>query len=245
MLSFIRLGKLALDAARETLAYFRKRPAIPVGEQIVHPFEGVNLLAPIPRPGKILCVGEKCPPDGEAKSPEGDLTFFAKFPSTVIGPGEEIIKPGLAGRIAFGVELGIVIGKRVQAASEEQVSGAVFGYCILNDVTACDQRQPLLGKNFDTFCPVGPCIVTSDDLEEAEALKFEAAVNGQTVQSGMIPKDRMGRVIAELTRVITLEPGDIVGAGGPRSLQFLSAGDELLLEVEGIGRLLNRFTGQG
>lgn len=244
MLSFIRLGRLALEAARETLSFFAKRPALPVGEEILHSFEGVSLLAPIPRPGKILCVGSKCPGDQASLSGQCEeaVLFFAKFPSTVIGPGEQIIKPRLSEKLSYGLELGVVIGKRIQAASEEQAASGVFGYTILNDITACDQQQSLLGKNFDTFCPIGPCIVTPDEVPDPENLRFTVTVNGKEARTGSLEFGfTRSRVISELSRVVTLDPGDILGTGGPAPIDFLSPGDELLLQIEGIGQLLNRI----
>lgn len=255
MLSFIRLGKLAMEAARETILYFRKRPAVPVGAEIVYSFEAVKLLAPIPRPGKILCSGINYRGQQEESSeemPPSDPFFFSKVPSTVIGPGEAIIKPKLTEQLDFEVELAVVIGKRLKAVPEEQVMNGIFGYTILHDVSARDiqfrEKQLTLAKNFDTFCPLGPCIVTADELPDAGALKLRSMLNGQVMQEAttadwLFP---LPRLISFLSTIMTLEPGDVVSTGTPPGVGvfrkppvFMNPGDVAVLEIEGIGRLEN------
>jgi 2,4-didehydro-3-deoxy-L-rhamnonate hydrolase len=255
MLSFIRLGALALDAARDALAFIRKRPAVPVGEQLVYPFDAVKVLAPIPRPGKILCSGINYrghQQENPAAKMPAEPFFFAKLPSAVIGPGQPIVKPTLTAQLDYEVEFAVVIGKRMKRTPEPEVMGSVFGYTVLHDVSARDvqfkDNQITLGKNFDTFCPLGPCIVTADELTEPGSARLRTTLNGGVMQDGttadwVFP---LPRLLSFLSSVMTLEPGDIVSTGTPAGVGifrkppvFLNPGDIVAVEVEGIGRLEN------
>jgi 2,4-didehydro-3-deoxy-L-rhamnonate hydrolase len=255
MLSLIRLGSLGMEAARDTIAFIKKRPAVPVGEQLVYPFEAVKVLAPIPRPGKILCSGINYRGHKEenpgAKMPSEPF-FFCKLPTAVIGPGQPIIKPRLTEQLDYEVEFAVVIGKRMKGTPEAGVMGSVFGYTVLHDVSAREvqfkDNQITLGKNFDTFCPLGPCIVTSDELTHLENVRLKSTLNGKVMQDGttadwVFP---LPRLLSFLSSVMTLEPGDIVSTGTPAGVGvfrkppvFMKPGDVVSVEVEGIGRLEN------
>ena len=129
ILGFIRLGSLAQQAARETIQYIKKRPAVPVGEELFYPLEQVKILAPIPRPGKILCCDWNYPahPSSALSSPTPEEPLiFSKFPSTVIGPGEPIIQPAFAEQLEGGVVLGAVIGRRIKSAGEEEAREGIL-----------------------------------------------------------------------------------------------------------------------
>jgi 2,4-didehydro-3-deoxy-L-rhamnonate hydrolase len=255
MSSFIRLGALATDAAKEALAFIKKRPAVPVGEQLVYPFDAVKVLAPIPRPGKILCSGinyrghtEEHP---NAKMPTEPF-FFAKLPSSVIGPGQPIVKSRMTEQLDFAVEFAVVIGKRMKRTPESDVMDSVFGYSVLDDVSARDvqfkDNQITLAKNFDTFCPIGPCIVTADQLTEPANTRLRTTLNGNVMQDGttadwIFP---LPKLLAWLSNVMTLEPGDIVSTGTTAGVGvfrkppiFMQPGDVVALEIDGIGRLEN------
>ena len=224
MLSLVRLGTLAIEAANEAINFIKKRPAVPVGEQLVYPFDAVKVLAPIPRPGKILCSGinyrghkEENP---EAKMPTEPF-FFSKLPSAVIGPGQPIVKPRMTEQLDYEVEFAVVIGKRMKNTAETDVIGSVFGYTVLHDVSARDvqfkDNQITLGKNFDTFCPLGPCIVTADELIEPGNVRLKSTLNGKVMQDGttadwVFP---LPRLLSFLSGVMTLEPGDVVSTGTP------------------------------
>jgi 2-keto-4-pentenoate hydratase/2-oxohepta-3-ene-1,7-dioic acid hydratase in catechol pathway len=260
MLSLLQEGEAGLEAARQALAF-----AVEAGSnseaRLAYDVEEVRLLAPIPRPGKILCSGinylshkEENP---EAKLPEEPF-FFSKLPSAVIGPGQPIIHPGpaLTQQVDYEVEFAVVIGRTMRQTAEAEVMGCIAGYTILHDVSARDvqfkDNQITLGKNFDTFAPMGPCIVTRDELPEPGNCRLRTLLNGQVMQDGST-KDwlfSLPRLLSFLSRVMTLEPGDVVTTGTPAGVGvfrqpkvFLQPGDVVTLEIEGIGRLENPVEG--
>lgn len=259
MPSFIRLGPLALDAALETINYLKRRPAVPVGDQLVYPFDAVKILPPVSRPGKILCA-EFNFPDPKATSAggaPGQPFFFAKMPSTIIGPGESVIKPRLTSQLDFEVELAVVIGKKMKAAEEGSVMDFIFGYTIVNDISARDiqlkDNQITLSKNCDTFCPLGPCLVTADEIGNPANLRLRTELNGQEMQNGstadwIFP---LPRLLSVLSQVMTLEPGDIISTGTPSGTGasrnppvFMKPGDIVRVEVEGVGWMENKVAAE-
>lgn len=255
LLAFLRLGEPALNAARETRAFMARRPALPVGERATYLFDEAKVLAPIPRPGKILCSGINYRSHAEenpgAKMPVEPF-FFAKLPSCVIGPAEPIVRPKQTRQLDYEVEFAVVIGAPMKATPESDIMRHVFGYTILHDVSARDvqfkDNQITLGKNFDTFCPLGPCIVTADELSNPGNVKLRSFVNGQLMQDGstadwLFP---LPKLLSFLSHVMTLEPGDVVSTGTPAGVgafrkppAFLNPGDVARLEIEGIGALEN------
>ena len=255
LLSFIRLGTLALEAAADALAFVKKRPAVPVGEQLVYPFETVKILTPIPRPGKILCAGTNYlahKEENPAAVIPAEPFFFAKLPSTVIGPGAAIVKPALTEQLDYEVELAVVIGKRMKRTPESEVMDSIFGYTLINDVSARDvqfkDNQITLGKNFDTFCPLGPCIVTADELTQPGSVRLRTRLNGVVMQEGVTADwiFPLPKLLSFLSQVMTLEPGDVVSTGTPEGAGvfrnppvFMKPGDVVAIEAEGIGRLEN------
>lgn len=255
MLTLLGLGEAGLDAARAVMTFMQKRPPLPVGVQVVHLLETVRLLAPIPRPGKILCSGinyrghlEENP---GAKMPTEPF-FFSKLPSAVIGPGEPIVHPKVTNQLDYEVEFAIVIGKRMKHTPPKHVFERIAGYTILHDVSARDvqfkDNQITLGKNFDTFCPMGPCIVTKDELPDPANARLRSFVNGKLLQDGttadwVFP---LPELLGRLSDVMTLDPGDVVSTGTPAGVGvfrkpqiFLKPGDVARLEIEGIGVLEN------
>ncbi len=255
MLSFLRLGEPALNAARDALAFVAKRPALPVGIQVTYSLEVVKVLAPIPRPGKILCSGINYKGHADenpgAKMPTEPF-FFSKLPSAVIGPNEPIVHPPATQQLDYEVEFAVVIGKAMKNTPEADVMECIVGYTILHDVSARDvqfkDNQITLGKNFDTFCPLGPCIVTQDDLPNPANVRLRSILNGKVMQDGttsdwVFP---LPVLLSRLSRVMTLEPGDVVSTGTPAGVGvfrkpqvFLKPGDIVRLEIEGIGALEN------
>lgn len=241
MLDLIRDGERGLERAAE---------AAERGE----PVEGARLLAPL-RPGKILCSGinyaSHVQENPEAKMPEEPF-FFSKLPSAVIGPGAPIVIPRATTLTDYEVELAMVVGTRGRKLSAEHALDHVFGWTILHDVSARDVQfkdmQITLGKNPDTFSPIGPEIVTVDELGDWSTLRVSTTLNGQTMQDS--PTTEMlfspARLLEFLTDLITVEPGDVVTTGTPAGVGcfrkppvYLQPGDEVTVSVDRIGDLTN------
>lgn len=255
MLAFVRAGRAALEAATAALDFARQ--AAGTAAHLFYAFDAVRLRAPI-RPGKLLCSGVNYRSHQEenpgAKLPDTP-GFFSKLPSAVIGPGEAIIHPRMTTQLDYEIELAVVIGRTLHKASEAEALSGIFGYTILHDVSARDiqfkepqNNQITLGKNFDTFAPIGPCIVTPEELREPDHLRLQTLVNDQILQDGSTDQwlFPLPQLLAFLAGIMTLEPGDIVTTGTPagvgvfrRPQIFLRPGDRVRLEIEGIGRLEN------
>jgi 2-keto-4-pentenoate hydratase/2-oxohepta-3-ene-1,7-dioic acid hydratase in catechol pathway len=209
---------------------------------------------PIERPGKIVCVGLNYRDHAEEQGtalPAAPL-LFAKWPNTLIGPGEPIVIPAVTTQVDYEAELGVVIGERVRGVSEENALEAVRGYLCLNDVSARDLQfgdgQWTRGKSLDTFCPIGPALVPAAEVPDPQALAIRAIVNGRVLQdsstSNMI--FTVAEIIAYVSRAITLEPGDLIATGTPAGVGafrhppiWLQPGDEVTIEIEGLGALTN------
>jgi 2,4-didehydro-3-deoxy-L-rhamnonate hydrolase len=245
MIELIRGGEAALAGVRRAMA--AGTPSVPMG--------GVRLLAPIPRPGKILCSGlnyhSHIEENPEAKFLE-DPRFFAKVPSVVIGPGEPIRHPGMEFQVDYEVELAVVIGRTMSRAAPDAVMEHVFGYTVFHDVSAraiqFKDNNETMGKNFDTFAPMGPCLVTADEIPDPRSLRLRLWLNGEVMQDRtnedwIFP---LPRLLAWLSGAMTLEPGDVVTTGTPagvgffrRPQVFLKPGDTCVLEIDRIGWLEN------
>ena len=218
------------------------------------PVAGATLRAPI-RPGKILCSGvnyaSHADENPDAKMPEEPF-FFSKLPSSVIGPGEPIRIPRETTLADYEVELSMVIGTRGYRIPEERALEHVFGWTVLHDVSARDVQfkdmQITLGKNPDTFAPIGPEIVTTDELGDWSTLRISTMLNGEVMQDAQT-SDMLftpARLLAFLTDLITLEPGDVVTTGSPAGVGFfrtppvyLQPGDTVTVSVDRIGELTN------
>lgn len=204
-----------------------------------------KLLAPV-APSKVVCVGRNYAAHAKELGnvvPTEPLLFL-KPPSAVCGPGDAVELPSVSERVEFESEIGVVIGKRLRKANAEQVKSALFGITCVNDVTARDlQRKDVQftrAKGFDGFCPVGPCIQTEFDLAE---LTITGRLNGEVKQQGHT-RDMVFPIvelIAFMSHVMTLEPGDLISTGTPEGVAKLSAGDVFAVEVSGVGVLENRF----
>jgi len=212
------------------------------GEKI--PLKDVKFLPPIASPSKIIGLGlnyVKHARDGGFEIPEEPLLFL-KPPSSMIAHLENIVYPDNTERVDYEGELGIVMGKRAKNITEEEALEHILGCTIMNDVSARDYQrkdgQWARGKGFDTFCPVGPFIVTGLDPDN---LKIQTRVNGKTVQDSNT-NDLIFNIrhqISFISRVMTLLPGDLISTGTPLGVGPLNKGDEVEVEVEGIGVLKN------
>ena len=215
----------------------------------------VQLHAPL-KPGKIVAIGrnyaEHAAETGN-KPPERPL-IFSIFPSAVIGPGDEITwSESLTQEVDWEVELAVVIGKRARKVSEEDALNYVFGYTVGNDVTARDLQHRIdgqwtRGKSLDTFCPLGPVIVTRKAIEDPQNLNLKTTVNNEVMQDGNT-KDLIFNVpylISYCSQAFTLEPGDVLMTGTPSGVGagrdpkvFLKDGDVVTVSIEGIGEITN------
>ena len=212
-------------------------------ETLAEHLRDVKILPPV-RPSKIIAVGLNY----ESRAAEQRLarpdipSLFLKPPSAVIGPGEAIILPPQSAQVEHEAELAVIIGRRARWVSVEDALKFVWGYTCANDVTARDleQRdsQMTRGKGFDTFCPLGPCIAT--DVDPADVV-ITCSVNGQLRQM-MSTREMVfsaSQLIAFISSVMTLEPGDMILTGTPAGVGPLNAGDQVEVEIEGIGTLVN------
>jgi len=252
MLSLIERGQAGLDEARA---------AIDAAQNIV-PMDRVRLLAPIPRPRKnIVCLGmnyaahayESCRAKGlPEKLPEHPV-FFTKSPTTVIGPDAEIpLDPAVTTQLDWEVELGFVLGRTGKNIAKEDALAHIFGYTVINDISARDlqsrHQQFFKGKSLDGTCPMGPCIVTADELPDAGDVALSLRLNGRTMQDSRT-RDLVfdiPTIIAVLSRGQTVEAGDVVSTGTPSGVgmgwnpqTWLKPGDVLEAEIERIGVLRN------
>jgi 2-keto-4-pentenoate hydratase/2-oxohepta-3-ene-1,7-dioic acid hydratase in catechol pathway len=182
--------------------------------------------------------------------------FFAKLPTSVIGPDAPIPYPPRTHQLDYEGEFAVVIGRKLSRASEDEVMPALFGYTPLKDVSARDvqfkDNQITLGKNFDGFAPMGPCIVTTDELTRPDSVALRTRLNGRRLQNGSTADwlFRLPNVIASLSEVMTPLPGDIVTTGTPAGVGyfqkpqvFMQPGDVVEIDTDGIGVLRNPIVG--
>jgi 2-keto-4-pentenoate hydratase/2-oxohepta-3-ene-1,7-dioic acid hydratase in catechol pathway len=218
----------------------------------------VSLLAPIASPPKIICLGlnyRDHAAEQNASIPEEPIIFL-KPHTTIIGPREKIVKPGFVSQLDYEAELAIVIGRKTKNVSVPEAKSYIFGYTIMNDVSARDiqfkDKQWTRGKSFDTFAPMGPCIVTANQVEDTTNLAIRTWVNGELRQNSTTKNMvfNVSEIIHHLSRVMTLEPCDIIATGTPAGVgfaikpkpKFLQAGDIVKIEIERIGVLENMVT---
>ena len=222
-----------------------------------HKLADVKLLAPIERPGKYLAIGmnyakhrDEADKQGVARS--NYQTWFNKQTTCVSGPYDDI-EPGVTEKLDYEVELGAVIGKSAKRVSEANAKNHVFGYFVANDVSARDWQfhTPTftMGKSFDTHGPIGPWIVTADEVGDPHALRLRSWVNGELRQDNTTASmiHNLWAQIAYLSQAFTLETGDLIATGTPEGVgvameppRFLQPGDVVRCEVEGIGAIENR-----
>lgn len=226
-------------------------PEGPVGVEprrgrILGALEESHLLAPVV-PSKIICVGRNYvahAAEHAAEVPKKPLLFF-KPPSAVIGPGAAIELPGLSEQVEHEGELAVILGHRCRHIAEDDAWSAVLGISCANDVTARDiqrsDNQWTRGKGFDTFCPVGPWIVAGIDGEAVADLEIRCSVNTDLRQQGRTSQMvfNPSYLISYISRVMTLEPGDVILTGTPAGVSPLHDGDTVTVEIDGIGSLAN------
>lgn len=217
-----------------------------------------KLLAPLTHPQKIMCIGRNYA--DHAKELGHDLperpVLFAKYASSITGPGAEIVLPAASRKIDYEAELAVVIGRKCKDVAKESALDYVFGYTCANDVTMRDAQvtdgQWTRAKSPDTFCPLGPWIVTADEIRDPQALAISMTLNGEVMQESSTASMVFGvaELVSYLSNTMTLLPGDILltgtppGVGAGRDPQvFIRDGDRLRVEIEGLGVLENRARG--
>jgi acylpyruvate hydrolase len=243
---------------------------VPVVHQVLKKYEGtaqdqrimtftkdkINLEAPIQRPGKIVALGFNYRDHIEETGREipDYPVVFAKFPSSVVGPDDQIPIPKITQKLDWEVELGVVIGKNCKDVEEQEALDYIAGYTIVNDLSARDLQgsdgQWVRGKSLDGLCPMGPCIVTTDELDDASGLKMHTKVNGEIKQESNTSNllFDVKQIISLLSQSFTLEPGDVIATGTPSGVgfkrdppEFLKPGDEVEVYIESIGYLKNKI----
>jgi 2-keto-4-pentenoate hydratase/2-oxohepta-3-ene-1,7-dioic acid hydratase in catechol pathway len=245
VLGLIQGGPALLDRARAAVA---GASGAPLAE--------VTLLAPIPRPPKIVCIGVNYA-DHAAEAGRALPVWpsvFLKAPSCIVGPGDPIVRPPTTEQLDYEIELAVVIGKQAKSVPREQAMTYVAGYTIMNDVSARDLQLGkdggiILGKNFDSSAPLGPVLALADEIPDPNNLQLRTWVNGELRQNGNTHTliFDVPAIIAFLTQQLTLEPGDVIATGTPAGVGlgmkpqvWLQPGDAVRLEIDGIGVLENR-----
>ena len=246
LLHLIQGGTEALQRAKDWL---HKAPA-----DATVPLAQARMLAPLSRPPKIICVGLNYRDHAlecNAEIPKVP-TIFSKYTTAIIGPGEAIILPKHSKEPDYEAEFAVVIGKGGRYISKDRWREHVFGYTNLNDVSARDFQmatsQWMIGKTFDTFAPVGPAIVTADEIPDPHALDIQMIINGEVLQSSNTSQMvfRIADLIEHISSVFTLEPGDIISTGTPAGVgeakkppRWLRPGDKVVVRISGIPELSN------
>lgn len=216
-------------------------------------------FAPVPRPGKIICIGlnyRDHAAESNMKIPEKPVVF-SKFSTAVIAPGEPVVLPATSTQVDYEAELAVVIGRRAKHVSAERAYDYVLGYTAFNDVSARDFQfsdgQWQRGKSCDTFAPMGQDLVTADQIPDPHKLSIKLVLNGQTMQDSNTNQLIFGvpALIEFLSQSITLEPGDVIATGTPSGVGFarkppvfLKPGDQMEVLIEGLGGLGNPVVGE-
>ncbi len=268
MLEFLAAGEPAMEAARQALEFVQgelsegRASAGSAGAPLTLPRAEVRFLAPIARPGKLLCIGlnyRDHAAEVNMKVPARPI-LFAKYANTVIGPGAPVVLPGVSHKVDFEAELAVVIGKPAKGVPEADALEYVAGYAAFNDVSARDLQielgggQWVWGKTMDTFAPFGPTLVTRDEIADPGSLDISFRLNGQTMQDSNTRNLIFGvpTLISFLSQGMTLEPGDVIATGTPAGVgmnrvppAFLKPGDVMEVEIERLGILENPVVAEG
>lgn len=247
MVAFLSAGPSAVSAAEKV-----NRGNIKPSNR--YPLSEITLLAPVPRPGKIIAVGLNYRDHAIETKLEIPTTpvIFAKFPSSITGPNASVVLPADDPQADYEAELGVVIGRRTKSVSEAEATDCVAGYLPLNDVSArrwqFRDKQWVRGKSPDTFCPIGPWLTTRDSVPDPHSLFIRMRINGVVMQNSNTSNliFNIPTLIQFISASITLEPGDIIATGTPDGVGvfrkppvFLKSGDVMEVDIEGLGVLRN------
>ncbi len=258
MVNLLRGGKNSLKEAHKALDFIRQQVSSDNGHpdltEMVIPINEVTLLPPVTRPGKLICIGLNYPSltrRQTQESPEYPVLFL-KVTSSLIGNHQPIVIPKISQQVVYEGELAVVIGGTGKNVDKNEALSYVAGYTIANDVGALDLErrtsQWTTGKLSDTFCPMGPAVVTRDEVPDPNALRITTTLNGEIVQDGnsvdMI--FNIPYLVSYLSELTTLEPGDVILSGSPKGIGKLPVsripmkpGDTVSIEIEGLGVLTN------
>jgi 2-keto-4-pentenoate hydratase/2-oxohepta-3-ene-1,7-dioic acid hydratase in catechol pathway len=265
MLPFLEAGREAMAAAREAVGLIERQINGGAAELLRHqgivvPLSGTTLLAPVPRPSKLIAAWvnyEEHGKEATVQAPKNAPLFFTKWPTAVIGPGQPIVLPRISQKVDYEAELALVIGTKGKNIPAERAYDYVAGYTILNDVSARDfSLRELLGvpgpsdiqKSFDTFAPMGPCLVTTDEIPDPHALGIRLRIGDEVLQDDTTGSmiHRIPQIVAYLSSIATLEPGDVITTGTPPGVGFtrtpprwLRPGETVRVEIDRIGVLEN------
>ena len=242
------LGVLEADALESVSR------AVDSGTGARTPLDGARLASPIPRPPKIVCVGLNYLDHATEQNvplPEHPL-LFSKATSSVVGPCDDVVLPSESEQVDYEVELAVVIGRTATAVSESDAYDYIAGYTVANDVSARDiqfrQQQWHQGKSYDTFCPMGPWLVTKDEIPDPNSLAVKLTLNGEVLQDSNTDNliFNVPTLVSRISSAMTLHPGDVISTGTPAGVGvfrdpkiLLKAGDYMETWVEGIGTLKN------
>lgn len=219
-----------------------------------HDLTEFEILPPMPNPQKIICLAFNYIDHAKEQElmPPNEPAIFIKPRTTLCGTGAEIVCPRFVKELDYEVELAVIIGKECKNIQEDEVCDVVFGYMILNDVSARDiqfqDKQFTRGKSFDTFAPCGPWITTKDEIADPQDLRLITKINDEVRQDSNTKNMhlKIPQIISKLSKVMTLEPGDIISTGTPEgvalknpNIPFLNDGDTISMEIEGLGTIQN------
>jgi 2-keto-4-pentenoate hydratase/2-oxohepta-3-ene-1,7-dioic acid hydratase in catechol pathway len=254
-LDVIRRGPRALEEIAVLVS--GAQPGSGRGQVTAYSLDSIEFL-PAVYPGKILAIGRNYVDhaiEGGAAPPEAPL-LFNKLTSSLNAHNEPIVLPPISTKVDYEAELAVVIGRRAKRVGEAEALDHIFGYTLINDVSARDLQfgdgQWTRGKGLDTFAPLGPFITTRDEIKDVQALKIEGRLNGEVMQSSNTAKMifKVAYLVSYLSQGITLEPGDVIATGTPEGVGtfrdppvLLKAGDVFEVTIEGLGTLRNPVTG--
>lgn len=240
-----------IEALRKDLQKFQK---------YAEPLDKFHLLPPIPKPGKIICLGLNYIDHAEEQGvkPPAEPIIFFKPRTSLTGPYDDIVYPKIVKQLDYEGELVVIIGKRGKNIREEDAMEYVFGYTVMNDVSARDiqfgDKQWTRGKSFDTFAPCGPWIVTKDEIPDPHRLRILTKVNNELRQNSSTANMvfKIPQIVSSMSMVMTLEPGDMISTGTPAGVGYfmkpepklLMVGDVVEVSIENIGTIRNRVVSE-
>lgn len=252
MLGLISLGKHGIDQIESLLSWLEENDSYKNVVQIDNSL--IKILAPISNPGKVVCVGNNYMDHciEQNVEPPKQPMIFSKWASCIIGPNDTVILPEDSEQVDYEAELAVIIGKEGKDISEDQALDYIYGYTVMNDVSARDVQfkdvQWVRGKSYDTFAPLGPTIVTADEIKDPHNLDIKLTVNGETLQDSNTRHliHKIPYIISYLSRGFTFKPGDVIATGTPHGVGvfrnppiFLKRGDVCIIEIQNVGVLEN------